>query len=397
MSENKANKTTVICLSTEGLTADIWTNKQHLMSRLSKREEYEVIYVDQGMSTREIKKAIKNKNWKYFLFPVQKYNENLKNYSLYYLPLIKGGFLKKISWRLLFRILNKKIESSNFEEIIIWVYQPQAYYFIEELKKKEVNYKYKVIYDCVDDFKTQPFYKNNKVREEELVKIENALVSNSDIVTTTSEQLFKDKSKLNSNTHYIHNVGDFEHFHQPKKELPSKFKSLKEIEKDIVTYAGVIDDYKIDLELIDYVTERVNSHFLFIGPVRVKNKIQLLDKLKQKENVQFSGYVDYEELPAVLHVSNILWLPYQSNKHTKYVFPLKLFEAFATGKKVVARNLESYQVYKGCMQTFDNTDQAISELKKPFSESLSQKRIELAKNNSWESRLNKILEKLEEV
>lgn len=392
MKEKSIQDSLVVCFSTASLKADIWTNKQHLMSRLSKKDGYDVIYIDQGMSTREIKKALIQKDWNYFLKPIWNYNRHLKSYSFYFLPLIKGGVLKKVSWRCLYNFIIKKIKTSDYKEIIFWVYQPEAFNFLEHLLRKQAKFKFLIIYDCVDDFKTQPFYLNHKKRQGELIRLENKLVTNADIVITTSEELYRDKVKLNIDTYYIHNVGDYHHFSRPNGVIPSELQYLVNLREKKILYAGVIDDYKIDLNLIDRVTDVIDAHFLFIGPIRVNEEIFLLEKLKKKNNVKFYGYITYNNLPAILHLADIIWLPYQSNDHTNYVFPLKLFEAFATGKQVIARDLNSYKKYKEYMQVFTNSEDAIVELQASISKELAIERKELAKKNSWESRLNKILE-----
>ncbi|MEQ9310830.1 MAG: hypothetical protein RLN90_15335 [Balneolaceae bacterium] len=382
----------VICFSTASLNAEIWTNKQHLMTRLSKIDGYEVIYIDQGMSKAEIAREFKRINLGYFLNPVRKISKNLTSISPYFLPLLRGGKLKEISWNLLWDLFLKKYINDNFDEIIIWTYQPQSWYLIKKLRNFAIPFKF--IYDCVDDFKSQPAYKNNKARKDELIKIEGELVKQVNLVVTTSEKLYEDKIKLNKNTHYVHNVGDFDHFNSPENLDSESAHFLNQIDKEKIVYAGVIDDYKIDLELIVktavYFADKV---FILIGPVRVPENHEHLVKLRSLKNVYFLGLVKYQILPTVLHKCDTIWLPYNNNEHTRYVFPLKLFEAFATGKKIIAKSLQSYKAYHHLMITFDSFE----DLKIKFENKnyLSQERIEVAAKNSWESRLSKIIKLLE--
>lgn len=389
MSSSPTNKTLVICFSTASLKAEIWTNKQHLMSRLSKKNGYKVIYVDQGMSTREFKKAVRDKDWEYFLKPIWKFNDNLKCLSFYFLPLIKGGWLKKLAWKILYYLIKKTEDITKYDRVIFWVYEPQSWYLIKQINSQKR--KWTVLYDCVDDFKSQPLYSNNKKRKEELIEIEKALVQYADIVTTTSKQLFNDKKTLNNSTHYVHNVGDYEHFKESDGLLPKELDYLISISEKKIVYAGVIDDYKIDLELIDHVSDQKQFHFLFLGPVRVNKKKELFRKIKEKKNVEFFGLVEYKILPSILHECDVIWLPYQKNEHTKYVFPLKLFEAFATGKQVAGRDLNSYSSFHTYMQIFRDSEEAILELNKENDTKTALERKNFAKENSWDSRLNKIL------
>lgn len=382
----------VICFSTASLNAEIWTNKQHLMTRLSEVEGYKVIFVDQGMSKSEILREIKRLNLNYFVKPVTKISENLISISPYFLPLLRGGALKQRSWKWLWSIFLKRYIKPDYDEVIIWTYQPQSWYLIKLLKKRNMPFKF--LYDCVDDFKSQPSYENYKKRKNELIEVEDNLVQNMDLIVTTSEKLYEDKRKINRNSYYVHNVGDFDHFNRAGNTLPENAEFLSNIKKQKVAYAGVIDDYKIDLKLILQAAQFFKQKiFILIGPVRISGEQKYITRLRLLSNVHFLGLVQYQLLPAVLHECDIIWLPYNNNQHTRYVFPLKLFEAFATGKKVIAKSLPSYQMLHHLMITFDGFE----DLQKVFDreDMYINERIEVARRNSWESRLNKILNLLD--
>ncbi|MDW3208240.1 MAG: glycosyltransferase [Reichenbachiella sp.] len=382
----------VICLSNESYDAKIWTNKQHLMSRLSKHPNYDIMYIDQGMSSRYIRQAITEKNWKYFLRPLKKMGEGLTIFSPYFLPLIKGGRVKRWSWLLLFWFIKFYIKKIEYTKIIFWTYQPQAWYLIKHVKKVPGT---TILYDCVDEFATQPFYKNNENRTKELLQIEALLTKKSDIVTTTSKALCHDKIEINPNTHYIHNVGDFNHFKQPNGELSSEEHLWLADDRVKVLYAGVIDDYKTDLDLIYSIAKELkDSHlFVFIGPIRISDE-KIFKKIDGQNNTLFIGTKPYLEIPNFLHNADLLWLPYSISTHTNRVFPLKLFEYLSTGKFILSRNLTSIEEYGKYISTFETIEQAVLHLKQwPMSDSIIKKeqRIQLASKNTWESRLENIL------
>jgi len=183
--KNISTTNLVICFSNDSLIADIWTNKQHLMTRLSKMDNYFVIYVDQGMSSRDIKNVFSKGKISYFFNPIKFYNDSLINISPYFLPLIKGGCIKRYSWIMLRVILNRIINNISYDRLIYWIYQPQSYYYFSDSKYID-GYK---LYDCVDDFKSQPFYSSNQKRKNELINIETKLIGNMDLITTTSHDL----------------------------------------------------------------------------------------------------------------------------------------------------------------------------------------------------------------
>lgn len=387
-------KKLVICFSTSSYNSPIWTNKQHLMNLLSKNGNYKVLYIDQGMSSRYLRKAIRERDWK-FLLPLRNENENLLILSPFFLPLIKGGIGKKVAWFLMFTCLEFWVKAQNFKQTIYWIYQPQAWYYVRFLKKST---GITIYYDCVDQFGTQPFYKTSSSRLNELIKIESLLVNKADVVTTTSNLLCEDHKKVNPNTYCIHNVADFEHFSEPSWAIMQKDRDLFTTDLIKVVYAGVIDDYKTDLNLITQMAhELYGTHvFIFVGPVRISEN-STKELLLNIENVVFIGERPFSVIPDFLHLADILWLPYVKSSHTDRVFPLKLFEYMSTMKPVVATLLHSFSQYSDslCVFSSGNDCKRLLENISEFSTSEVRERAFLqAKVNTWESRLGNILDLL---
>jgi hypothetical protein len=378
-------KKVVVCVSNDSYDAKIWTNKQHLMSRLAEKDGYFVIYIDQGLSSKYVKELWRKRKL-FRLFKVfRRRKPNLVTITPL-LPLIRGGVLKKISWFLLAQACNCFLRS---RDVLYWIYQPQAYYFIKYLGRG------RVLYDCVDEFKTQPFYSLYPKRREELVVIENKLTKIANFVTTTSIGIYEDKIGVNSNVKYIHNVGDYEHFAFPDtSQLLDEDWTLDSRQK--VLFAGVVDDYKTDLELIQSVAlETSKSHiYIFVGPIRIRNQ-QTFEKLNSIENLIFLGYRDYSIIPLYFYLADILWVPYVKSTHTERVFPLKVFEYLASRKPVIIKNLISINEYSKYLYKYEG----IYDLKKLLfsvieddTEERKDMRQQIAKMNTWESRLEKILD-----
>ncbi len=379
------NKKIVVCISNDSYDADIWTNKQHLMSRLAKLNEYFVIYVDQGLSTSYIKKLIRQKRFLALFKVIQKRNENLVTVS-FPLPLIKGGMIKKISWFFIAKLFNYIFRKN---EVIYWIYQPQAYYFTKYIKRG------KLLYDCVDEFATQPFFKNYPKRRKELEVIEPKLVKSVDYVTATSFSIYEDKKQINPQCKCIHNVGDFNHFANPDSSIIIDEKWVSD-SRCKVLFTGVIDNYKTDLEIIlKIASDTSDSHlFVFVGPNRIGDKV-LEEEIQNCENILMLGYRDYNQVPVYLSKADILWLPYLKSSHTERVFPLKIFEYLASGKPVIAKNLSSLKEYEEFLNIYDDYSclkEMMFNVQLEDSDEKKRLRKEIASQNTWESRLKKILE-----
>ncbi|MBS2100780.1 glycosyltransferase [Carboxylicivirga linearis] len=385
-------KKIIIILSTSTYDAEIQTNKQHITRCLDKLNRYRIIYIDQGFSLKYIKKKILEKDYLYFLWPFKKSGNNICVISPYFLLLLGNSLIKRISWYILSKAISLRF---NKKQVIIWIYQPQGYYFL-----KYSNFLYgKTLYDCVDEFITQPTYKNHPKRRRELRVIEPKLTKLVDYVTTTSYALYEDKKKINSGIKYIHNVGDFKHFSNPNLNISINEEWIKDNRLKVL-YTGVLDNYKTDIELIIQIAELTKeSHiYILVGPNRIRDK-ELERRLRNMENVSLLGYRNYELVPIYLYHADLLWLPYLKSSHTDRVFPLKIFEYLASGKPVISTNLRSIQEYKEYVNFF----QSISHLKDmlhnvPISdtEHMKEVRIRIASHNTWESRLKKILDFIDE-
>ena len=68
-----------------------------------------------------------------------------------------------------------------------------------------------------------------------------------------------------------------------------------------------------------------------------------LQKLNQKTNVDFIGYVKPTNLARYIKKFDVAILPYLENDFTKGIVPLKLYEYIAAGIPVVAANLPSVE------------------------------------------------------
>lgn len=378
----------IVCFSTSNFDAKIWTNKQHLMSRLAKRDGYRVIYVDQGLSKQYIKELWVARKLHFLFYVVRKRATNLYTVSPP-LPLIRGGIFKRFSWFILARIFQFVF---RHQEVIYWVYQPQAYYFLKGVKHGVV------LYDCVDDFQTQPFYSRSFNRKKELQTIEPKLLALADYVTVTSLALYEDKKGFCDRIRYIHNVGDFSHFSKIVPNLKIE-EGWIEDPRIKVMYAGVIDDYKTDVEVIANVANdlRKTHLFIFVGPNRIQNQARraLLESL---DNVCLLGHRNYLSVPSYLNLADILWIPYLKSYHTSRVFPIKVFEYFSTKKPVVMTNLPSVDEFSSHMFLYDSYEELLQLLKSAVfidDDVRKETRYDFARKNTWDSRLNKILEFME--
>jgi len=66
---------------------------------------------------------------------------------------------------------------------------------------------------------------------------------------------------------------------------------------------------------------------------------QLCGKLGVKENVIFTGWVDFKYVPTYIHISGVCLVPHRSNGHTETTIPHKIFQYMLMGKPIIVTDV----------------------------------------------------------
>lgn len=388
------NKNTIICLSSQNWDNDLWTNKQHIMHRLSQMG-YPVVYVRKGISLlgTYLSKWLTGKQT---LSGLEHRDKNLSIADSFHLTLFNlllcSLFYNEFGFKL--ALLQRFIDSCETTPII-WVYHPGYGHYLHKIKRKCF-----IIYDCVDDYASFPEYQ--KQRWNQWIKEGEAQVLKAaDLVIATARPLYERLKLLHPNVVYIHNVGDFAHFNQIAiKSLPQP-DAIKNLPAPRIAFYGAISSYKVNLELITFLAKsRPQYTFVLIGPIGLSDDSTQVTELQKLKNVQFLGEIDYQRLPEYLAAMDALIIPYRISEHTTHVFPIKFFESLATGKPVLITPLPALKDYFHYTYVAETPDLFLKNLDHALttdSKEAQTQRIALAKQNDWQSRINKILSAIDTV
>jgi len=124
---------------------------------------------------------------------------------------------------------------------------------------------------------------------------------------------------------------DYVHFAPTPKKRPTDLPSGK----PIIGYSGAIAPW-IDWELLKLVIEEnPELNFVFVGALFQLN----IFPLKHSRNVFYLGLKPYNELPAYLHHFDVGLIPFLQTAMTKGCNPIKLYEYYAAGIKVLGTPL----------------------------------------------------------
>ncbi|MEM2954951.1 MAG: glycosyltransferase [Candidatus Nanoarchaeia archaeon] len=378
----------IVCLSTQNWDDPMWTNKQHIMSRLSKT--HRVIYVDRGvLGLRYF--VLKKEDPFNFNFTL-KYIFNLFEERNKNLTILTEKFNFPNSFGFKIWLLKNYLKKKKINDIILWIYQPEYEKYIGKLNEKLV------VYDCVDEYSEFPAYSNPR-KKKRIIETEKRLLEKADLVITSSENLYERKKIYNKNTYLVHNVGDIEHFMKAMEKDLKTPEDIQKIKKPIIGFVGAIDRYKVDFELLQVLAENHTEwSIVLIGPSGSADFSTKTSSLKRIRNIHMLGVKDYKLLPNYIKEFNVCIIPYNINEYTKNCFPIKFFEFLASGKPVVVTALPSLKEYANIVKyayTYEDFIKKVQEAITGDTEIERQKRLEEAKKNSWHSRTEKIMELIE--
>jgi glycosyltransferase involved in cell wall biosynthesis len=178
--------------------------------------------------------------------------------------------------------------------------------------------------------------------------------------------------------------------------VPADIASLP---RPIIGFVGAVSDYKLNLDWVLKLSEaRPGYSIVLIGPTGVADPSTDVGKLASRSNVHLLGHRAYEELPGYVKGFDVAVIPYRMNEYTRAVFPIKFFEMLASGRPVVISPLPAVEQYWSAVRVADNAEAFIAACDSAIrddSEADKQARLRLAAENSWDSRVSKLLRLVE--
>ncbi len=396
MTTSTSEKYNIICFSNQLWSYPLWTNKRHAMSRLSKAG-HNVIFVDPPINLgRLFLRQLVSGLWTLKRLITGVYTDS--NVTIYSpIRVLPGDTLEATygARSYINRLISLKGNLFDPElKTILWVYHVEFTGLFTMLAELSHDI---LVYDCVDNYSAFPKY-DTPEKKQAVVQKEERLAKQADLVFTTAPGLFDRMKKLNSNTFFTPNVGDFEQFNKAygRKDLvPSDICSIN---KPVIGYTGALDSYKFDSKLFKYLVERFpNYNFVLIGPVALKDREGSLEELGLSgyDNVFFLGTRPHPTMQNYFAGFDAFIIPYQLNEYTVGgCFPVKFHESLAIGLPTIVTDLPTYKPFSDVCYISKNYPEFGDNLKLALEEDSDQKisaRMKVAKDNSWEGKINLML------
>lgn len=327
-----------------------------------------------------IKKRIGN--WLKSVKGFRKEKNNLYIYSPILLPFPYSLPARFINRAIVISSLRRWLECIEFHDPIIWSFLPTPLCLdiINNIKHKGV------VYYNIDNLSA------TSLGARKIVKFERQLARNSDVVFAMSRVMFDYFSLLNKNTFRIPagvNVGRFMEANRDNPQRPAEIKAIK---TKIVGYVGGVRK-SIDIELLKYLLKGLpNFTFVFVGPVQID-----IAQFSIFKNIIFTGQKSHEALPHYIRHFDACIIPYIKDDYANNISPAKLNEYLAMGKPVIATDIDEVKNFSlehdksiYIARDYQSFLNLILESVGQDNPGLVNRRMEIAKGNSWNKKIEEM-------
>ncbi|MDD4910357.1 MAG: ElyC/SanA/YdcF family protein [Candidatus Omnitrophica bacterium] len=380
----------IICISSIDWDF-IWQGHQEIMSALAKAGNRVLFIENTGVrhpGIRDIPRIQRRvKNWLKGVKGIRQEGKNLYIYSPLVLPFPYSRFARWVNCHLVFSVLDKWFKVMNFGDPIVWTFLPTPLSsdIIDNLVKKLT------VYYCIDNFRA------SSASARRIERSEADLLKKADLVFVTSNELHRYCSRYNKNVHFFPFAVSYEKFENIRLNESAAPAELGNINKPIVGYVGGMHKW-VDQPLIRAVARRRGDlSFVFVGPIQDD-----ISSLSDLDNVHFLGKKEHDRLPCFIKSFDVCIIPYSLTDYTKNVYPTKLNEYFAMGKPVVSTGLPEIisfnERHNNMVYTAEGAEGFTGAIERALREdnsSLAQRRIDIARENSWSNsivRMNGLIE-----
>ena len=372
----------IVCIGTAEWRSTLWTNQQHLMSRLARANR--VVYTESlglrrpTMAGRDIGRI------------VRRLGDGLRGprrldgvwvVSPLVIPSHSRAAVRRLNHTLLRGALGVAARKARLERPMLWAYNPHAHELIDALRPSLV------IYHCVDDIAAQ-----EGVDESSFAAAERALIARADLVLVSARPLEKRMHDLGAGrVAYLPNVADVDHF-ADAEGLPEP-DAMRRLPRPRLLFAGAVAAKKLDVPLLANLALRhPDWSLVLLGPAGEGDPRGDLAALRSRPNVTFAGPTSFKNLPAWIGAADVCLIPYAHNRYTASVFPMKVYEYLAAGRPVVSTRLPALRGVEGVTFADGLVDfeRAVHTALSNDSQHQRRERRELARSHSWEARVEEI-------
>jgi len=278
----------------------------------------------------------------------------------------------------------------GFSKPILWAYLFRLSGMVGRLSEKAV------VYDCIEHDEHFVSSENGKRKVRAL---EESLCRKADVVFVMNPQLHRLKGQWNPHTVIVPSGAKIAHFSKAADPTTPIAEELASLPRPIVGYFGQVDRWKIDFDLLIYLTRRhPDWSLVLVGPVAPEVRGDA--RLATFRNIYFFDRQPYERIPCFLKGFDVCTMPFTPSENIELSSPLKLYEYLATGKPIVSvpfPAVEEFSEYVSIARSPESFAAAVEEAYAVDTQESSYRRMREAEAHSWERRVERKRVALHEV
>ena len=371
----------------------IWQGHQEIMSTLAAQGHRVLFLENTGVRApkfRDIPRLRRRiRNWWKGTGGFREERPNLFVFSPIVLPLPYSRIARWLNRMWLVHSMRRWMRAVGFARPVVWTFLPTplAHELIDHLDPALT------IYYCIDDFTS------SSPEARRITSSEVAMFRKADLVFVTSEKLRERAAQASSRVHFFPFGVRFHSFEEARLAPRATPADLAPLRRPIVGYVGGMHQW-IDQDLVVDVARRLpHVTFAFVGPEQCD-----VSRLQACANVTLLGGKAHSSLPGYIREFDVGIVPYRLSDYTSNVYPTKLNEYLSMGIPVVATDLLEIRRFNA-----DHGDVvAIAPSAEAFAAAIERtltapqeghvaRRIEVAKTNSWQSRIAKMSALIDEA
>lgn len=266
--------------------------------------------------------------------------------------------------------LARSRERFGLQEAVLLVQSP---FWAPLAAAAKERFNWKIVYDCLDAHEDFPAN-----RPHVLAQGERALARDADLVVATSEALRRQMQGLGASAVLLPNACDFGLFGDLPFPAPSP-------DRLTVGYAGAVDEW-FDMELLAATAAlKPLWRFEIVGGLE-----DVAARPARLSNVVFHGERPHREMPAFRARFDVEIIPFRLSALTHATDPVKLYEAAAAGRPVVATPMESLAPFarRGLVRLAATAGEFVGEIEAAAREATAwaPRARAFARENTWDIR-----------
>ena len=304
------------------------------------------------------------------------------------------GLFEKLNYWFLASQIRRSIKSITTGKLFVlsWFYRPEQEHFVG------LAGEHFVVYECYDQHHIANDVLSIPGYSEILHRKERKLLSKTDLVITTSEELLHDKRKHHSNVVLFHNAADAKFFMKVQDSKTIISEKISQLRHPILGYLGSIND-DLDLDLLKYIAKSKPDWTLIIAGEAL-DQFEVDFQLLTFRNVKLAGWIR-DEIPNYFKAVDVCMIPFRTDsRFNQYRNPNKLHEYIAMGKPVVSTNISNIRPHGDIIYIAKEKKEFLACIEKALMEDGPDKifeRLGRASENTWEKRADRVLEKVREM